>query len=308
MFAWLTDTLGDRNALYVAYGAGAIGVLLLVWVLWFWTRRVSGGVFVHGGRGRQPRLAVVDAAAIDSHRRIVLVRRDDVEHLVMIGGHNDLVIESGISGREATSRGNEGGQPAAEPARPAAAAPREKRARVAPARERREPPKPAAVETPPPPARPVPAPVRKPETKPAPEQAQRPATAPTRETGSEPASLERPAVVVAAASQGELPHAYAEFQDESPAAPSPDPEQVQPTPARAGIAPGPRTEELGFNIRPETAVAAGKDGDDAAQAFEEHVQASIAATEQSATESQSADDGTLEDEMQKLLAELTRKK
>ncbi|QKV17684.1 flagellar biosynthetic protein FliO [Oricola thermophila] len=305
MFAWLTDTLGDRNALYVAYGAGAIGVLLLVWVLWFWTRRVSGGVFVHGGRGRQPRLAVVDAAAIDSHRRIVLVRRDDVEHLVMIGGHNDLVIESGISGPEAASRENEGGQPAAAPVRPAAAAPGEKRVRATPARGRRESPKPAAVETPRPAARPVPAPVRKPETKPAPEQAQRPA--PTPEPGSEPASPERPIVAVTAASQGELPHAYAEFQDESPAANSPDPEQVQPSPERAGIAPAPRTEELGFNIRPETAVAARKDGD-AAQAFEEHVQASIAETEQSASESQSADDGTLEDEMQKLLAELTRKK
>ncbi|TCD10944.1 flagellar biosynthetic protein FliO [Oricola cellulosilytica] len=57
---------------------------------------MRGGVFIAGSRGRKPRLAVVDAAAVDSHRRIVLVRRDDVEHLVMIGGHNDMVIERNI--------------------------------------------------------------------------------------------------------------------------------------------------------------------------------------------------------------------
>ena len=69
MYAWLTDTFGEQNAMYIAYSGGAIIVLLLLWVLWFWTRRVSGGIFVHGGRGRQPRLAVVDATAIDSHRK-----------------------------------------------------------------------------------------------------------------------------------------------------------------------------------------------------------------------------------------------
>ena len=37
-------------------------------------------------RGRMPRLAVIDAAAVDGRRRLVLVRRDNVEHLLMIGG------------------------------------------------------------------------------------------------------------------------------------------------------------------------------------------------------------------------------
>ena len=36
------------------------------------------------------------AAAIDTRRRLVLLRRDDVEHLVMIGGPTDIVIESRI--------------------------------------------------------------------------------------------------------------------------------------------------------------------------------------------------------------------
>ncbi len=47
-------------------------------------------------RGRQPRLAVIDAAAVDGRRRLVLIRRDNVEHLLMIGGPTDVVIEPNI--------------------------------------------------------------------------------------------------------------------------------------------------------------------------------------------------------------------
>lgn len=44
----------------------------------------------------QKRLAVVEQAVIDAKRKLVLIRRDDVEHLVMTGGPVDIVIESGI--------------------------------------------------------------------------------------------------------------------------------------------------------------------------------------------------------------------
>jgi len=47
-------------------------------------------------RNRQPRLAVVDAASVDSRRRLVIIRRDNVEHLLMIGGPTDVVVESNI--------------------------------------------------------------------------------------------------------------------------------------------------------------------------------------------------------------------
>jgi flagellar protein FliO/FliZ len=48
------------------------------------------------GRGRQPRLAVIDAAAVDGRRRLILIRRDNVEHLLMIGGPTDVVVEPNI--------------------------------------------------------------------------------------------------------------------------------------------------------------------------------------------------------------------
>ena len=48
------------------------------------------------GRTRLPRLGTVDAFDLDRQRQLVIIRRDNVEHLLMIGGPNDLVIESEI--------------------------------------------------------------------------------------------------------------------------------------------------------------------------------------------------------------------
>ncbi|ASY63149.1 procollagen, type VI, alpha 3 [Sinorhizobium sojae CCBAU 05684] len=92
----LETIVGDNGSRFIiAAGAVAIGLLCLVAVLWI-IRRKPSSPFVRGGRNRQPRLAVLDAAAVDTRRRLVLVRRDDVEHLIMIGGPTDIVIESRI--------------------------------------------------------------------------------------------------------------------------------------------------------------------------------------------------------------------
>jgi flagellar protein FliO/FliZ len=47
-----------------------------------------------------PRLAVVDYANVDGRRRLVLVRRDNTEHLIMTGGPVDVLIETGIVASE----------------------------------------------------------------------------------------------------------------------------------------------------------------------------------------------------------------
>jgi len=44
----------------------------------------------------EPRLGVIEQASVDSRRRLVLIRRDGVEHLIMTGGPVDVVIETGI--------------------------------------------------------------------------------------------------------------------------------------------------------------------------------------------------------------------
>lgn len=60
-------------------------------------RRFGGGrLGASSARGRQPRLAVIDYATVDTRRRLILVRRDNIEHLLMIGGPSDVVVESNI--------------------------------------------------------------------------------------------------------------------------------------------------------------------------------------------------------------------
>lgn len=90
------DILGGQGTtLLMAIAIVAVALLALAAVFWLIKGR-SSSTFIRGGRARQPRLAVLDAAAVDTRRRIVLIRRDDVEHLVMIGGPTDVVIESRI--------------------------------------------------------------------------------------------------------------------------------------------------------------------------------------------------------------------
>lgn len=77
----------------------AFGVVLSLIALTFvGLRRFAGRrlPLANAGRARQPRLGVLDAFAIDARRRLVLIRRDNVEHLIMIGGPNDVLIESEI--------------------------------------------------------------------------------------------------------------------------------------------------------------------------------------------------------------------
>jgi flagellar protein FliO/FliZ len=42
------------------------------------------------------RLAFIERAHLDGGRKLLLVRRDDVEHLILVGGPIDLVVETGI--------------------------------------------------------------------------------------------------------------------------------------------------------------------------------------------------------------------
>jgi flagellar protein FliO/FliZ len=74
-----------------------IAVLALIGVAAWLVRRFAGNrLGTNTNRGRMPRLAVIDAAAVDGRRRLVLVRRDNVEHLLMIGGPTDIVVEPNI--------------------------------------------------------------------------------------------------------------------------------------------------------------------------------------------------------------------
>ncbi len=75
----------------------ALGVVLVLIVLGLWALKLLFNATGKVGRGRNRRLSVIDSAPIDSKRQLVLVRRDDVEHLVIVGGSHEVVVETGIT-------------------------------------------------------------------------------------------------------------------------------------------------------------------------------------------------------------------
>ena len=72
--------------------AALAGVALLVHT------HLNGGSIGSTLFGPKPerRLGVMEQTSVDSRRRLILVRRDNVEHLIMTGGPVDVVIETGI--------------------------------------------------------------------------------------------------------------------------------------------------------------------------------------------------------------------
>ena len=85
------------------------GGLLLILILLVLLMRVFGS----GVRGRKgSRLGISEYYEIDKTRRLVLVRRDEMEHLLLIGGNQDVVVESDIGSPLMTS-------PEVQPIRPA---------------------------------------------------------------------------------------------------------------------------------------------------------------------------------------------
>lgn len=75
--------------------AFALGIVLVLIVLGLWALKLLTRGTAAMGRSRK-RVTVVDTAVVDGKRQVIIVRRDNVEHLIMTGGPQDLIIESGI--------------------------------------------------------------------------------------------------------------------------------------------------------------------------------------------------------------------
>lgn len=108
------DTLfGAEMPLAVRFFLAFVVVLGIIGIAAWGLRRFAAGRLGGGTlRGRQPRLAVIDYASVDGRRRLILVRRDNVEHLLMIGGPTDVVVEPNIVRAVAAPR-DVGARPAA---------------------------------------------------------------------------------------------------------------------------------------------------------------------------------------------------
>ncbi|WP_108883124.1 flagellar biosynthetic protein FliO [Anderseniella sp. Alg231-50] len=79
---------------WIYLGAVVLAVFIFAWLM---IRALGGRVRAKRGS----RLGISEYYEVDKSRFLVLVRRDDVEHLVLVGGSQDVVIEAGISTRPA---------------------------------------------------------------------------------------------------------------------------------------------------------------------------------------------------------------
>ena len=84
--------------LYGRFLFGLIFVLGVIGLLAWAGRRfnlIPGAMRIT--QSREKRLSIVEVAALDAKRRMVLVRRDNVEHLLLLGATSESVIERNIS-------------------------------------------------------------------------------------------------------------------------------------------------------------------------------------------------------------------
>lgn len=80
-----------RFLLALIFVVGLIGVLAIA------AKRFGLGGRLAAHSGKQRRLSIVEVAPLDNRRKLVLLRRDGVEHLVLIGHERDVVVETGIT-------------------------------------------------------------------------------------------------------------------------------------------------------------------------------------------------------------------
>lgn len=81
---------------YLRFVASLAFVLALIAVAGWAVRRYGFGANPTRGAKSARRIAVVEQTALDAKRRLVLLRRDGVEHLVLLGTAGDLMIETAI--------------------------------------------------------------------------------------------------------------------------------------------------------------------------------------------------------------------
>lgn len=91
----MTSLLGESTGAIVT-SVLALGIVLVLIVLGLWALKFFTRSTTTIGRGRNRRLSVIDHMQVDARRQLLIIRRDNVEHLILTGGPEDLVIESGI--------------------------------------------------------------------------------------------------------------------------------------------------------------------------------------------------------------------
>ena len=71
-------------------------VLTLIGLLSIFARKFGFGSPRPTMGHKNKRVTIVEVTQVDSKRRLVLIRRDKVEHLILLGGDKEMLIEGNI--------------------------------------------------------------------------------------------------------------------------------------------------------------------------------------------------------------------
>ncbi|EJF87362.1 flagellar biosynthetic protein FliO [Bartonella rattimassiliensis] len=96
MYIWLSDQIGVFAAnIIISFLLFIITAVALTIIIVF-LRCLNTGRFSTNRKKRLSRLAICEVISIDRVRRLILVRCDNKEYLLLIGGLTDVVVESDI--------------------------------------------------------------------------------------------------------------------------------------------------------------------------------------------------------------------
>lgn len=86
---------------YLRFGLALLFVLGLICACSWFGKRMGLAPRSTSGKGAGQRLTIIEVRAVDAKRKLLLVRRDHVEHLILLNGDRDLLIEGGIESASA---------------------------------------------------------------------------------------------------------------------------------------------------------------------------------------------------------------
>jgi flagellar protein FliO/FliZ len=88
----------DDPTQYLRFAAALIFVLALIGAAAY-ALRAFGLVSLVQRRPNDRRLSIVESLLIDARRRLVIVRRDDKEHLILISPTGETLVEGGFEAK-----------------------------------------------------------------------------------------------------------------------------------------------------------------------------------------------------------------
>ncbi|WP_336294822.1 hypothetical protein [Bartonella sp. CB169] len=104
MYAWLSSQIGTPAANITASLVIFIITITAITAIILFLRRLNKESFDINIKKHPSRLTLCDTIAIDRVRRLVLIRCDDKEHLLLVGGLTDVVVESNIVNKSITQK------------------------------------------------------------------------------------------------------------------------------------------------------------------------------------------------------------